>query len=123
MTLPTATYRLQLRNGVGFPEAQELLPDLVEWGFSHLYLSPILTADPGSTHGYDVTNPGEIDPTLGGAEEFRRLARAAKQAGLGIILDIVPNHTAFSLANPWLRDVLRHGDASRYGRHFDIDWS
>ncbi|WP_099911229.1 malto-oligosyltrehalose synthase [Puniceibacterium antarcticum] len=122
MILPTATYRLQLREGVDFDAAIAYLGHLVEMGISHLYLSPIFTAAPGSTHGYDVTDPSEIDPALGGREGFKRLSDAAQAAKIGLILDIVPNHTAFSLDNPWLVDVLRHGQDSRYAPHFDIDW-
>ena len=118
-----ATYRLQLRNGVDFATARSLLPMLRELGISHLYLSPIFTATEGSTHGYDIIDPTEIDPVLGGEEGFRDLALAARDAGLGVILDIVPNHTAFSLENPWLRDVLRHGAQSAYADFFDIDMS
>ncbi|MCZ4262627.1 malto-oligosyltrehalose synthase [Limimaricola sp. G21655-S1] len=121
--LPRATYRLQLREGVDFDTARRLVPYLAGLGISHLYLSPIFTAASGSTHGYDVTNPAEIDPCLGGRAGFEALAEAARAAGLGVILDIVPNHTAFHLENPWLRDVLRHGQDSRYARHFDIDWA
>ena len=84
--------------------------------------TPIFAASTGSTHGYDITDPTRVDPALGGREGFERLARAAIGRGLGIILDIVPNHTAFTLENPWLLDVLRHGPDSRYARHFDIDW-
>jgi len=123
MSLPTATYRLQLREGMDFARATELVPYWQALGVSHLYLSPPFTASTGSTHGYDVTDPSQIDPALGGREGLERLARALREAGLGLILDIVPNHTAFSLENPWLRDVLRRGEASRYARHFDIDWS
>jgi (1->4)-alpha-D-glucan 1-alpha-D-glucosylmutase len=119
---PHATYRLQLRGGVDFAAAEAWLPHLAEMGISHLYLSPIFTAAPGSTHGYDVTDPGEIDPALGGREGFSRLAAAAKARGIGLILDIVPNHTVFTPENPWLRDVLRHGMGSRYAHHFHIDW-
>ncbi len=119
---PRATYRIQLREGVGFAEAERLLPRLHALGISHLYLSPILRAVPGSTHGYDVIDPTSIEPSLGGREGFARLAEAAHARGLGVILDIVPNHTAFSLESPWLRDVLRHGEASRWARHFDIEW-
>lgn len=118
----TATYRLQLRGEMGFAEACDFVPYLSGLGVSHLYLSPIFTATSGSTHGYDVTRPDAIDPALGGRAGFEALAAAARAAGLGIILDIVPNHTAFSLENPWLRDVLRHGAASRYAGHFDIDF-
>jgi (1->4)-alpha-D-glucan 1-alpha-D-glucosylmutase len=120
--LPTATYRLQLREGMDFERAATLAPYVARLGCSHLYLSPIFTAAPGSTHGYDVTDPTEIDPALGGRAGFEGLAAACRAAGLGIVLDIVPNHTAFALENPWLRDVLRHGRASAYAGHFDIFW-
>ncbi|TGD66279.1 malto-oligosyltrehalose synthase [Tabrizicola sp. WMC-M-20] len=121
--LPVATYRLQLRDGVTFDRVVADLDAIAHLGISHLYLSPIFTATSGSTHGYDVTRPDAVDPELGGLEGFRRLADAVQAKGLGIILDIVPNHTAFSLENPWLCDVLRDGTNSRYARHFDIDWS
>ncbi len=119
----TATYRMQLREGVDFAAAARFLPWLARSGFSHLYLAPIFTACAGSTHGYDVADPTEIDPVLGGEAGFVALSEAARAQGIGILLDIVPNHLAFSLDNPWLRDVLRHGEESRYARHFDVDWS
>lgn len=119
----STTYRVQLRCGMAFDGLIPHLPYLAQLGVSHLYLSPIFTATAGSTHGYDVTDPSQIDPALGGMEGFSRLAASAAAEGLGIILDIVPNHTAFSLENPWLRDLLRHGQSSAYARHFDIDWS
>ncbi|MFC3630694.1 malto-oligosyltrehalose synthase [Paracoccus angustae] len=121
--IPTATYRLQLREGVDFARVRNLLPYLADLGISHLYLSPIFTASTGSTHGYDIIDPTRIDPALGGREGFEALARAARARGLGIILDIVPNHTAFTLENPWLLDVLKQGQSSPYARHFDIDWA
>lgn len=120
--IPLATYRIQLRDGVDFARVKTLLPYLRGLGVSHLYLSPIFLASTGSTHGYDILDPTRIDPVLGGRDGFEDLARAAQAHGLGIILDIVPNHTAFTLENPWLLDVLRHGQASRFARHFDIDW-
>ena len=120
---PTATYRIQLRNGVDFAAVAREIPRLSDLGISHLYLSPIQTATPGSTHGYDITDPTVIDPALGGRAALDALSQSAQQAGLGLILDIVPNHTAFHLSNPWLRDVLRHGPASRFAACFDIDWT
>ena len=123
MRLPTTTYRLQLRNGVDFARGEALLPYFEELGISDLYLSPIFRAGSGSTHGYDVVDPTAIEEGLGGREGFERFARAARERGMGVILDIVPNHTAFSTENPWLRDVLRHGQESPWARHFDIDWS
>lgn len=123
MKIPTATYRLQLREGMDFEGAEQLVPYLRDLGVSHLYLSPVFTAAPGSTHGYDVTDPNEIDPALGGRGGLQSLSDALHDAGLGLVLDIVPNHMAFTVDNPWLADVLRHGRESRYAQHFDIDWS
>lgn len=121
--IPTATYRIQFRNGMTFDRAAALVPYLKRLGISHLYASPIFTATSGSTHGYDVTDANEIDPSIGGREGFDRMAKALKEAGLGLILDIVPNHMATSLENAWWRDVIEHGENSRYARHFDIDWT
>jgi (1->4)-alpha-D-glucan 1-alpha-D-glucosylmutase len=117
-----ATYRLQLRCGVDLDRARELLPWLGELGVSHLYLAPPFHAASGSTHGYDVIDPTRIDPAIGGDAAFERLSEAAKAAGIGIVIDIVPNHMAFTPENPWLADVLRHGRDSRYAPVFDIDW-
>lgn len=123
MTIPSATYRIQFRNGMTFDRAITLLPYLQRLGISHLYASPIFTATTDSTHGYDVTDANEIDPALGGRDGFNRLSAALQQAGLGLILDIVPNHMAASLENAWWRDVIEHGESSQYARYFDIDWS
>ncbi|WP_455810639.1 malto-oligosyltrehalose synthase [Pseudomonas graminis] len=123
MTIPTATWRIQFRNGMTFDRAASLLPYLKQLGISHLYASPIFTATAASTHGYDVTDANEIEPAIGGRAGFDRLVSALKNAGLGLILDIVPNHMAASLENAWWRDVIEHGEQSRYARHFDIDWS
>lgn len=119
---PIATYRIQLRCGVDFDSVQRHVGYISDLGVSHLYLSPIFAATTGSTHGYDVIDPNQIDPVLGGRPAFEGLVAAANEAGLRIILDIVPNHTAFTLENPWLRDVLIAGRQSAYARHFDIDW-
>ncbi|SFB52982.1 (1-_4)-alpha-D-glucan 1-alpha-D-glucosylmutase [Rhizobium sp. NFR07] len=121
--IPTATYRIQFRNGMTFDRAAGLVPYLKRLGISHLYASPVFTATSGSTHGYDVTDANEIDPEIGGREGFNRMVYALKAEGLGLILDIVPNHMAASLENPWWRDVVEHGEKSPYARHFDIDWS
>jgi hypothetical protein len=96
-------------------------PTSTRSGVSHLYASPLFTATPGSAHGYDVTDPNEIDPALGGRAGLERLSAALKARGMGLVLDIVPNHMAFAPETPWLRDVLRHGAESRYARHFDLD--
>lgn len=121
--IPLATYRIQFRNGMTFDRAVALIPYLKQLGISHLYASPIFTATAGSTHGYDMTDANEIEPSIGGREGFERMALALKAAGLGLILDIVPNHMASSLENAWWRDVIKYGEKSRYARHFDIDWS
>ncbi|PDS81299.1 malto-oligosyltrehalose synthase [Rhizobium sp. L43] len=123
MTLPTATYRIQFRNGMSFDRACGLIPYLKALGISHLYASPIFTAVSGSTHGYDVTDANEIDPALGGRAGFERLTESLAAAGMGLILDIVPNHMAASPENGWWRDVLIFGRQSAYANHFDIDWS
>lgn len=123
MMIPTATYRIQFRNGMTFDRASSLVPYLKRLGISHLYASPIFTATTGSTHGYDVTDANEIDPAIGGREGFERMVKALQAEGLGLILDIVPNHMAASLENPWWRDVVENGEKSRYARHFDIDWT
>ncbi|MGE3743418.1 MAG: alpha-amylase family glycosyl hydrolase, partial [Geminicoccaceae bacterium] len=120
---PRATYRLQLRGGMGFARAAAIVPYLAGLGISHLYLSPPFAAGPGSTHGYDVVDPNRLDPELGGEEGFMVLRRALDAHGLGLILDIVPNHMGVGAANPWWRDVLRHGRESRFAGHFDIDFS
>ncbi|MDZ7280059.1 malto-oligosyltrehalose synthase [Pantoea eucrina] len=121
MTIPTATYRIQFRNGMTFDRVVALVPYLQTLGISHVYASPIFTATRDSTHGYDVTNVNEIDPAIGGREGFNRLASTLQQAGMGLILDIVPNHMAASLENAWWQDVIAHGPESRYAHYFDID--
>ncbi|ASY66211.1 Malto-oligosyltrehalose synthase (plasmid) [Sinorhizobium sojae CCBAU 05684] len=122
MHSPDATYRLQFRNGMDFAKAVELIPHFVALGISHLYASPIFTAVEGSTHGYDVVNYNEIDPALGGENGFRSLVAALKAQGLGIVLDIVPNHMAAHLENGWWHTVVEWGRDSAYADHFDIDW-
>jgi (1->4)-alpha-D-glucan 1-alpha-D-glucosylmutase len=122
MPTPIATYRLQFRNGMTFDTAVELIPYLSRLGISHIYASPIFAAASGSTHGYDVVDPNLIDPLLGGEDGFYRLSDALQAAGLGLILDIVPNHLAASLENPWWYSVVKFGKDSPYAGHFDIDW-
>ncbi len=119
---PRATMRLQFHRGFTFADAEGLLPYLSQLGVSHIYASPITTARKGSRHGYDVVDPTRVNPELGGEEGLRRLAAKLGELGMGLIADIVPNHMAASLENPWWVDVLRHGETSRYARFFDIDW-
>jgi (1->4)-alpha-D-glucan 1-alpha-D-glucosylmutase len=106
-----------------FGRARQIVPYLHDLGISHLYASPIMTAASGSTHGYDVTRADEIDPRLGGLDGLRALAGDLHQRGIGLILDIVPNHMAASLENPWWRSVVTWGAESPFSHHFDIDWS
>ncbi|GHA18231.1 malto-oligosyltrehalose synthase [Devosia pacifica] len=120
---PSATYRLQFRDGMTFAKAEKLVPYLSQLGISHLYASPIFSATSGSTHGYDVTDHNVFDPVLGGKDGFMALAEALSSAGIGLSLDIVPNHMAASTENPWWRDVLKWGQDSAFASHFDIDWS
>lgn len=122
MTIPRATYRLQFRGGMDFDRAAALVPYLARLGISHLYASPVFHARGGSTHGYDVADHAVLDPCLGGEDGWRRLTAALRAHGLGLILDIVPNHMAASTDNPWWEDVLSWGRRSRWAGHFDIDW-
>lgn len=115
-----ATYRLQLHAGFPLPAAQQVLPYLAGLGISHVYLSPCLQAMPGSTHGYDVVDPGKISDDLGGEAAWTNFVGAARELDLGILLDIVPNHMATSQHNPWWDDVLQHGSFSRFADFFDI---
>ncbi len=123
MPIPTATYRLQFRNGITFADATASIPYLKSLGVSHLYASPVFTATSGSTHGYDIIDPNNVDPAIGGKEGFDQLVDALKSSGLQLILDIVPNHMTASLENPWWESVLQLGRASPYAAFFDIDWS
>ena len=119
-----ATYRVQLTPEFGFDALRSTLPYLARLGVSHVYLSPCLEASPGSVHGYDVTDPGRVRTDFGGAAACEAAFDACRQHGLGILLDIVPNHMAASaVANPWWRDLLRWGRASPYAHYFDVDWT
>jgi (1->4)-alpha-D-glucan 1-alpha-D-glucosylmutase len=122
MRIPRATYRIQFEPRFGFQEGQAIVSYLKELGISDLYASPIFLARPGSPHGYDVVDPREINPDLGGMEGFVALAERVGRAGMGWVQDIVPNHMAFDSRNPFLGDVLENGTDSRYHRFFDIDW-
>ena len=119
MQIPSSLYRLQFRAGMDFARAERLVPYLDRLGVGALYASPLFTAQTGSTHGYDVVRQDEVDPALGGREGLESLSAALRARGMGLVLDIVPNHMAFSVENLWLRDVLRHGEDSRYHGHFD----
>ncbi|MCF8605879.1 malto-oligosyltrehalose synthase [Gordonia sp. HY442] len=120
---PVATYRVQLTPDFAFAEVAGILDHLVDLGISHLYLSPILAAMPGSTHGYDWCPPARVAPELGGVDGYRLLRAHAQARGIGIVLDIVPNHIGVFDArhNHWWADVLRNGADSPYAEYFDLD--
>ncbi|HZW13436.1 MAG TPA: malto-oligosyltrehalose synthase [Noviherbaspirillum sp.] len=122
MIIPRATARLQLHKDFTFDQAAEVVPYYASLGVSHIYASPILTARSGSTHGYDIVDPTRINPELGGEEGLRRFVAAIRAAGMGLILDIVPNHMGIGSENPWWQHVLEWGRRSPYAHWFDIDW-
>ena len=131
--VPVSTYRVQLRPpdpatshpGFGFDDAAAVVPYLADLGVTHLYCSPCLQAAPGSAHGYDVVDHTTLNRELGGAAAFDRMVAACRQAGLGIVLDVVPNHMAISEPEsqnaPWW-SLLQLGPASPYVDWFDVDW-
>src|SRR5882724_7146656 len=121
--IPTATYRLQLNRDFTFRQATETVPYLADLGISHLYLSPCLKARPGSMHGYDIVDHNSLNPEIGSTEDFNLLVDALHEHGMGIILDIVPNHMGIMGSdNAWWLDVLENGEGSTYAGFFDIDW-
>ena len=123
VSVPRATMRLQFHRGFTLDDATAVVPYLHRLGISHLYASPLLTARPGSTHGYDVIDPNRANPELGGEAALRRLVAVLRTHGMGLILDIVPNHMAVGGGgNAWWQDVLEWGRASPYAEYFDIDW-
>ncbi|MDH6704090.1 (1-_4)-alpha-D-glucan 1-alpha-D-glucosylmutase [Kitasatospora sp. MAA19] len=125
-TAPTASYRLQLQPGFTLHDATAAVPYLAALGVSHLHLSPLLEATPGSTHGYDTVDHGRISEQLGGEGALRSLAAAAHRHGLRLIVDVVPNHMAVPVPerlNQPLWQVLRDGPDSPYAHWFDIDWA
>jgi len=119
--IPASTYRLQFNRRFGFEDAKALVPYLDALGITDLYASPLLQASKGSAHGYDVTVPGRLNRELGSEEEFEDLVRVLAGRGMGLFLDIVPNHMAASSENPWWMDVLESGQASPFAPFFDID--
>ena len=120
--IPCATYRLQFSKEFTFADACKILDYLKELGITDIYASPILRSRHGSGHGYDATDPTRIDPDLGSEEEFTRFQNELAHRGMGLLLDIVPNHMAASHENPWWMDVLEYGAESAYAPYFDINW-
>ena len=124
MNAPRATYRLQLRASFGFSQAAAVAPYLAQLGVSHVYLSPIFKARPGSVHGYDITDHSQLNPELGTEADYEAMIDAFRREGLGRILDVVPNHMGvWGADNPLWLDVLEWGPYSQYAGWFDIDWS
>ncbi len=119
---PLATYRLQFTPRFGFNDARAIVPYLAALGVDFIYASPYLKARPGSEHGYDVVDPNRLNPEIGTPEEHAAFIATAQAAGLGHLLDFVPNHMGIGVQNPWWQDVLEWGEASPYGNYFDIDW-
>jgi (1->4)-alpha-D-glucan 1-alpha-D-glucosylmutase len=121
--IPRATYRLQLHREFTFADAARAVPYLAELGISHLYSSPILKARAGSKHGYDVIDHTVLNPELGTQQDFTHLIEVLHEHGMGLIVDIVPNHLGVMGAdNVWWLDLLENGPASQYADHFDVDW-
>ncbi|GAB7052724.1 malto-oligosyltrehalose synthase [Catenuloplanes indicus] len=125
MTTPAATYRVQVRPGFDLYATADIAGYLADLGVTHCYTAPLLAAVPGSAHGYDVADHTRVNPELGGEEGRRRLVGALREAGLGLVVDIVPNHAGIAdpPSNPAWWDVLRLGRDSPYASWFDIDWT
>ncbi|MFJ5954774.1 malto-oligosyltrehalose synthase [Paenarthrobacter sp. NPDC092416] len=124
MRTPVSTYRFQIRPDFTLQDAAELTGYLHSLGVDWIYLSPILTAEEGSAHGYDVTDPSSVDRSRGGSEGLAALSKAAREQGLGILADIVPNHVGVASPpqNRWWWQLLKEGRSSKYAEAFDVDW-
>lgn len=123
MRIPVTTYRIQFNSEFKFENARQIVDYLARLGISDLYASPIFKATTGSTHGYDVTDPTQLNPELGTQEDFDALIGSLQHHQMGWLQDIVPNHMAYSSENQWLMDVLENGPVSRYVDYFDISWN
>ncbi|MDR6641510.1 (1-_4)-alpha-D-glucan 1-alpha-D-glucosylmutase [Luteibacter sp. 1214] len=123
MSPPRALARLQFHAGFTLDDAVGVVGYYARLGASHLYASPILKARAGSTHGYDVVDCHEVNPEIGGEDALRRLVVALREHGMGLVVDIVPNHMGVGTGNAWWMDVLRNGRESRYAGYFDIEWT
>lgn len=122
LTIPSASYRLQLHKDFNLSDANSLVSYLDKLGISHFYMSPLAQSRPGSLHGYDVISHSQLNSELGTQTELENLSSNLRDRKMGIIMDLVPNHMGIGKHNPWWMDVLEHGPASDYGEYFDIDW-
>jgi (1->4)-alpha-D-glucan 1-alpha-D-glucosylmutase len=124
MSVPISTYRLQIRESFTLDAAAEITAYLHDLGIDWVYLSPLLRASAGSDHGYDVVDHSLVDPARGGSNALDRMSNAAHDRGMGILIDIVPNHMGVAIPreNSWWWDVLQNGQQSKYAAAFDIDW-
>lgn len=120
--IPVSTYRLQFNKNFTFKQAKEIIPYLKSLGITHCYASPILKARPNSMHGYDIINHNKLNPSLGRKEDFYDFVNTLHHYGMGLIVDIVPNHMGIGQNNKWWMDVLENGPSSEYASYFDIDW-
>jgi len=118
----SATYRLQFNKDFTFQAATNLLDYLFDLGVTHIYASPIFRSRPGSAHGYDVIDPTRLNPEIGSEADFALFQEGLRKRGMGLVLDVVPNHMSASSENAWWMDVLENGPASAYASYFDIDW-
>ena len=125
MRIPASTYRLQITSGFDLHAAAGRLAYLHDLGVDWVYLSPLLEAAAGSTHGYDVVDPSRVDESRGGSEGLAALSAEARRLGMGVLVDIVPNHMGVAVPeqNPWWWDLLRRGRGSAYADAFDVDWA
>lgn len=123
--VPSSTYRVQVRESFDLDATRELLAYLDDLGVGWVYLSPVLEAHPGSDHGYDVVDPTRVDPSRGGHDALARLSAEAHRRGMGVLVDVVPNHVGVEspATNGWWWDLLRSGRESRFARFFDVDWA
>src|SRR6476646_4894121 len=123
MRIPNSTYRIQFNSSFGFEDARKIADYLAHLGISDLYASPIFKARAGSSHGYDVVDPSQLNPELGPEEAFESLVQELQQHNMGWLQDIVPNHMAYDSTNYYLMDVLENGPTSDYVEYFDIAWN
>ncbi len=122
MYIPSSTYRLQLHAEFQLSDVTKIIPYLQKLGISTVYASPFFKARKGSSHGYDVTNPHQVNPEIGTLEEFEEIVATLQKKNMGWLQDIVPNHMVFSTENSWVCDLLEKGENSAYYQHFDINW-